>query len=129
MPPNYALRRTRKGTGLLPPNPKRWEQEHNALDLRHELALELDARLPHMAAYGLLGDVSVCSDTILPLKPQHVGHFSGHRSNKWSGMCIGIRVTTATRWLYTTAPIPIDGSGRRSWKSSFICGSNIGQID
>ena len=88
MPPNYALRRTRKGTGLLPPNPKRWEQEHNALDLRHELALELDVRLPHMAAYGLLGDVSVCPDTILPLEPQHVGHFSGHRSNKWSGMCI-----------------------------------------
>ena len=42
MPKNFALRRPRKGTGVLPPNPNRWEQEHNALDLRHELALPLD---------------------------------------------------------------------------------------
>jgi Zn-dependent peptidase ImmA (M78 family) len=88
MPPNFALRRARKGTGVLPPNPTRWEQEHNALDVRHELSLGLDVQLPHAAPFGLLRDVYVCSNKELRLEPHQICYFSGQNSRKWSGMCI-----------------------------------------
>ena len=88
MPKNFALRRARKGQGLLPPNPKRWEHEHNGLDLRHELKLSLDERLQHNAAFDLLSGVKVLPHTQLELPPAQASYFSGAKSGAWSGMCV-----------------------------------------
>ena len=89
MPKNFALRRCRKGTGVLPPNPNRWEQEHNALDLRHELSLPLEQRLVHETAYGrLLPHVHVLSHLELQIEACHKEHFTGSNSSRWSGMCV-----------------------------------------
>ena len=88
MPRNFALRSARKGQGVLPPNPKRWEHEHNGLDLRHELKLSLDERLSHDAAFELLPDVHVVSHSELDLESTVATHFTGTNSGKWSGMCV-----------------------------------------
>jgi len=88
MPKNLALRSARKGQGLLPPNPKRWEHEHNGLDLRHELELPLEERLQHEQAFDLLSDVDVLSHTELELAPAVASYFSGAKSGRWSGMCV-----------------------------------------
>lgn len=89
MPKNFALRSARKGQGVLPPNPTRWEHEHNALDLRHELALPLNERLSVDAAFDLLNEViGVLPHSALGMHEALKTHFSGTRSNHWSGMCI-----------------------------------------
>jgi hypothetical protein len=88
MPKNFALRRVRTGQGLLPPNPKRWEHEHNGLDLRHELNLPIGDRLPHEAAFDLLHQVYVLPHISLNLDPTVGNHFAGARSRNWSGMCV-----------------------------------------
>lgn len=88
MPKNLALRSARRGKGLLPPNPKRWEHEHNGLDLRYELNLSNDDRLSERAAFELLPDVRVLSHKELNLSTAHMELFSGANSGKWSGMCV-----------------------------------------
>jgi len=88
VPKRFDLRRARKGIGVLPPNPKRWEHEHNALDLRHELALPLPNRLDISAAFGLLPEVHVCSNRELDVEDRFREHFTGARSGHWSGMCV-----------------------------------------
>jgi len=86
---NYALRSSRKGAGVLPPNPTRWEHEHNGLDVRHELSIDVDERLDHAGAFELLESVvAVVSHTELGLTPTHTNHFSGSRATRWSGMCV-----------------------------------------
>ena len=83
------LRSERKGKGLLPPNPTRWEHEHNGLDVRHELCLRVDERLDHEAAFTLLENVlDVVPHTELGASGKHEQHFSGERQTRWSGMCI-----------------------------------------
>jgi Zn-dependent peptidase ImmA (M78 family) len=88
VPKNFALRKNRSGKGLLPPNPTRWEQEHNALDLRHELNLPLSERLPHDKAFELLEEVYVLPHRELNLEASVANYFTGQRANRWSGMCI-----------------------------------------
>jgi hypothetical protein len=88
VPKNFALRRPRKGTGVLPPNPNRWEHEHNALDLRHELALSLNDRLGLEGVFGVLPDVHLCSSDELDVDSAFKNHFAGTRSGHWSGMCV-----------------------------------------
>lgn len=87
MPRNFALRSARKGQGLLPPNPNWWEQEHNGLDLRHELDLPLEARLYPQAAFDMLEEVYVVAHGDLNL-PDAVAHFRNSGSRNWSGMCV-----------------------------------------
>lgn len=84
----YALRSARSGTGLLPPNPKQWENEHNGLDVRHALGLPTDAALDHKDAFGLLNAVSVLAHTELALSDVVAHYFTGSRSHRWSGMCV-----------------------------------------
>lgn len=85
----FDLRSSRKGKGLLPPNPTRWEHEHNALDVRHELRLRGDEPLDHMAAFELLDSVlDVVPHTDLGAPDEQERHFSGSRQTRWSGMCI-----------------------------------------
>jgi IrrE N-terminal-like domain len=86
---SYARRVGRKGTGVLPPNPTRWDHEHNGLDLREQLSISLEARLEHADAFELLEDVvGVIPHTELLLTPRLERHFSGLRAKRWSGMCV-----------------------------------------
>ena len=86
---SFALRLSRKGTGVLPPNATRWEQEHNGLDLRHEMNLALEDRLDHIEAFELVPEVlGVLAHTDLDLSDEQLQHFSGTRSNRWSGYCV-----------------------------------------
>jgi hypothetical protein len=85
---NFALRRARKGTGVLPPNPTRWEHEHNALDLRHKLSVPLHDRLGVDFAFSLLPDVHLCSSDELDVGDTFKNRFAGARSGHWSGMCV-----------------------------------------
>jgi hypothetical protein len=83
------LRSSRKGKGLLPPNPTRWEHEHNALDVRNELGLRGDEQLDALKAFELLDHVvDVIAHTELGVQVEHETHFSGSRQTRWSGMCI-----------------------------------------
>lgn len=85
----FDLRSSRKGKRLLPPNPTRWEHEHNALDLRHELGLPNDKPLDPLAAFDLLDSVlDVVPHTELGAPAEHERYFSGAREYRWSGMCI-----------------------------------------
>jgi hypothetical protein len=87
VPKNYALRRTRRGKGLLPPNPNWWEHEHNGLDLRQELGSPLADALSHEAAFCALPDVHVLPHGELGPEAA-VEHFRNAGSRNWSGMCI-----------------------------------------
>ena len=84
--PNYARRKARGGKGLLPPNPGQWEIEHNGLDLRDDLGLGLDVRLPTEAAFKLLPDVLVVPHGELPAAHMHPNHFRDGGRRVWSGM-------------------------------------------
>lgn len=89
MPEKFDRRTSRKGTGVLPPNPTRWAHEHNGLDLRADLSIPLEQRLDHLDAFELLDDViGVIAHTELELAPGVGGHFSGARAARWSGMCV-----------------------------------------
>lgn len=85
---NYARRKARGGKGLLPPNPKQWENEHNGLDLRDALGLSPDAPLQHERAFGLLRDVAVVGHGEIPMAQEQIDHFRGAGSGAWSGMGI-----------------------------------------
>ena len=86
--PNSARRKARGGKGLLPPNPKQWENEHNGLDLRDAMGLRLDGPLPHDAAFALLPDVTVVGHGEIPMAQIYVDHFRNGGSAAWSGMGI-----------------------------------------
>lgn len=74
---------------MLPPNPTRWEHEHNGLDLRDDLSIPLDQRLDHLDAFDLIEDViGVIPHTDLELAPSITQYFSGSRAARWSGMCV-----------------------------------------
>jgi hypothetical protein len=88
MQKDLELRSARKGKGFLPPNPKRWEHEHNGLDLRHKLSLSVDERLGHMDAFELLQDVHVLPHTHLKVSADHAQYLSGEGASRWSGMCV-----------------------------------------
>jgi len=85
---NIARRKARNGRGLLPPNPKQWDFEHNGLDLRAELRLPVDAPLDHNLAFTLLPAVTVLPHGQLPLAQVFIDHFRGKGSASWSGMAI-----------------------------------------
>ena len=81
----FERRRLRAGHGLLPPNPKQWDNEHNGLDLREDLALSLDDELPHTQAYSLVPHVTVLPHGEVPAAAK----FGGGRSS-WSGFSLRI---------------------------------------
>lgn len=70
----------------MPPNPRQWGNEHNALDLREQLKLGLDVPLPHEAAFELLGDVQLFGHSSLPAASVYIEHLRGNRS--WSGLSV-----------------------------------------
>ena len=76
----------RAGKGLLPPNPKQWDNEHHALDLREELQLHPDEPLPHDRAFHLLENVEVAPHGAIPRAEVFKQHLRNGRS--WSGISI-----------------------------------------
>lgn len=85
---NFARRRARGGKGLIPPNPKQWENEHNGLDLRDDLHLPYGARLDHLRAFDLLPNVTVVPHGHIPMAQEQIDHFRGPGSAAWSGVGI-----------------------------------------
>lgn len=85
---NFARRKARGGKGLIPPNPKQWDNEHNGLDLREKLGLDLDAPLRHAAAFALFPNVTVLPHGAIPMAQMHIDHFRDGGSSAWSGVAI-----------------------------------------
>jgi len=83
-----ARRRARSGKGLLPPNPKQWNHEHNALDLREELGIEPGEFLSHATAFALLENVVLLPHGSIWAAEKYLSHFRHGRSAAWSGMSL-----------------------------------------
>jgi IrrE N-terminal-like domain len=88
MTPHYnsASRAARRGKGVLPPNPKQWDAEHNALDLRAELELSLEEPLAYEAAFQLLPAVTVLPHGAIPAAEVHLATLRRNGGASWSGM-------------------------------------------
>jgi uncharacterized protein DUF955 len=104
--PNYGQRKARGGKGLLPPNPKQWENEHNGLDVREALGLGLDTALSHDGAFGLLPGVKVMGHGDLPMAQVFIEHFRNGGSRAWSGM--GIPLPGGGAWVIFNDSHPIN---------------------
>jgi Zn-dependent peptidase ImmA (M78 family) len=76
------------GTGLLPPNPKHWEHEHNGLDLRDDLSITTEAQLSIDAAYALLPNVLVLPHGQMLAAKKWIDHFRNAGQASWSGLAI-----------------------------------------
>jgi uncharacterized protein DUF955 len=87
---NVEKRRARNGRGLVPPNPKQWELEHNGLDLGERLGIPLDSRLYHESAFELVPNATVFRHGDLPVAKMYVDHFRGVGARSWSGMAIDL---------------------------------------
>jgi uncharacterized protein DUF955 len=85
---NSERRKARTGRGLLPPNPKQWENEHNGLDLREDLGLSLEATLQHTDAFALLPQVTVLPHGAIPAAAKYIQHFRTDGRGRWSGLAI-----------------------------------------
>lgn len=79
---------TQFGKGLLPPNPKQWDNERRGLALRAELGLGLECVLEPERAFGLLPRTYVYPHGALVATGSSVdfiAHFRGIGSHSWSG--------------------------------------------
>lgn len=83
-----ARGRGRGGKGLLPPNPRQWDAEHNALDLRDELCLAPDEPLSVNAAFSVMHKVRVTALRDIPVAKCFLDHLRGRGAREWSGAAI-----------------------------------------
>src|SRR5260221_9985090 len=83
-----AGRRGRAGTGVLPPNPRQWDCENHALDLRRDLRIAVGARLVVADAFALLPKAVVIPDREIVLAAALSNHFRGQASQRWSGLAL-----------------------------------------
>jgi hypothetical protein len=86
----FVARSTRKGTGVLPPNPKQWNVENHALDLREELGIPLDAPLNHEDAFRLLPNVTVLAHGVIPAAAVYLDRLRQPGRAAWSGMAFPV---------------------------------------
>lgn len=71
--------------GLLPGNPKQWANEHNGLNIRQDLRVEISARLPVREAFArLLPHVVVRSHGDVPCAQIFIDRFRGELRTTWS---------------------------------------------
>lgn len=87
---SYAQRSHRNGRGLLPPNPRLWNVEHAALDVRETLQLPTEAALEHEVAYSLLPSLHAYALSDLPPTLEHLTHLRGPGASKWSGIAVRV---------------------------------------
>jgi Zn-dependent peptidase ImmA (M78 family) len=83
-----AGRRSRAGTGVLPPNPAQWDCEHHALDLRQELGLGVGAKLVIEDVFDLLPNTVVIPHGQIAMANVYADHFRAEGSGRWSGLAI-----------------------------------------
>lgn len=82
-------RRSRAGTGVLPPNPTQWECENHALDLRRDLGMTVSARLVIDDAFALLSSATVIPHGDVVLADILSNHFrAGAAIGRWSGLAL-----------------------------------------
>ena len=89
----FAAKR-RKGTGLLPPNPKQWDNEHNGLDLREEIEADLVDALDVEGAFNLLENVYLTTPRDFALPEKYLQHLQGNGKAWWSGMALQLHDMT-----------------------------------
>lgn len=87
-PVGFARRKCRRGKGLIPPNPKQWDNEHNALDVREDAGVTLDVRLPVDAIFALVPHAQVVPHGTIPAAHSIIEHFRSGGSESWSGMSV-----------------------------------------
>lgn len=85
-PPRRSRGKRRGGKGLLPPNPRQWDAEHRALDLRDELGLGYEDRLVVEAAFDGMAGVETWAVSEIPAAQCHIDQLRG--SGEWSGAAI-----------------------------------------
>ena len=87
---DFARRRARGGTGVIPPNTKQWNNEHHALDVRDALALGYVAPLPEVPDVykQLLPGVTVFRLGDLPVAFLFANHFRTVGRSNWSGLAL-----------------------------------------
>ena len=79
----------RRGKGLLPGNPKQWENEHNGLDVRENLGLSLEKRFPVRAAFAqLIAEATVRPHGEVPCARIFIDRFRTNRRSTWSAMAV-----------------------------------------
>lgn len=82
-----SRRPTRKG--FLPGNPKQWANEHNGLNLRQDLGVEISVRLPVREAFAcLLPHVVVRSHGDVPCAQIFIDRFRGDLRTTWSAFAL-----------------------------------------
>lgn len=84
---DFGRHRNRSGTGALPPNPKRWGHEHNGLDLRDDLGVDIHARLDHWEVFTLLPGVRVVGVGAMDVAAMFIEHLRD-AGDRWSGLAI-----------------------------------------
>jgi hypothetical protein len=82
----FARRAARRGRGVLPPNPKQWDHEHAAIELREELGLADSVALDVFDAFDLLTDVLVLPHGDIPAAAVHIAALRNSARGAWSGM-------------------------------------------
>lgn len=90
---DFDRRKARQGKGLLPPNPKHWDYEHNGLNLRDDLGISIDAELLVKFAYALLPNVLVLPHGKVPAAKKWIEHFRTTAQARWSGLSIRLDST------------------------------------
>ena len=85
---DFKRRKTRKGQGLIPPNPTHWECEHNGLDLRDDLGIALNSPLDVGSAFSLLPHVTVTAHGAVPAAAVFVDHWRNSGKAALSGVSL-----------------------------------------
>lgn len=83
-----ARRRSRKGTGVIPPNPRVWPCEHNGLDLRDDLGCPLGEALALDAVFALLPGTTRVPMSAVPAAATHLDHLRSGKTAKLSAVTI-----------------------------------------
>lgn len=82
-----AERGSRRGTGLLPPNPLQWECENHGLDLRRELGVSVGVRLEINSVFALIAGARVIAHGEVACADLFLKHFRVG-NGRWSGLAI-----------------------------------------
>jgi len=87
---DYARRRARGGTGVIPPNNSQWENEHHALDVREDLGVGPEDPLPSITSVyqKLLPAVTILPHGEVPAASSYLDYFRGPGRSNWSGLAM-----------------------------------------
>jgi len=87
---DFSRRKARGGQQKLPPNPEQWGFEHNGLDLRDDLGIGHDERLPVPRVFELLPSTVVLAHGKVPAAESYLNHFRNDGVGRWSGLAVSM---------------------------------------